>query len=109
MNPDTQGSTTVQEDVARRRRERDVFALPAARWPFRIVGGAIAAACALVLWLRVAAVWRGETALLDLLQTEYAMLIFALTFGLTLGVLAFTGKVPRLIWNLFRRGLNSVD
>ena len=100
---------SVLGDSARRLHERDVFALPAARWPLRIAGGAIATACALVLWLNVAAVWRGEIALLDLIRAEYAMLAFAVTFGLTLGFLAFTGKVPRLIWKLFQRSSSSVD
>lgn len=109
MNSDTQGSTSVLEDAARRQCEREAFALPAARWPFRITGGAVAAACALVLWLNVAAVWRGEIALLDLIRAEYAMLAFAVTFGLTLGFLAVTGKVPRLIWKLFQRSSSSVD
>lgn len=107
--PDTPGSRPVQEDAARRQRESDVYALPAARWPFRITGGAIAAGCVLLLWLKLSAVVRGEVAFLDQLQADFGLLAFCIGFGLALGFIALTGKMPRVVWKLFQRSTKWVD
>ena len=106
---DASVSNPAQADAAKRLQERENFALPAARLPFRIAAGAVAGLFGLVFWLKARAVLSGEVALTDLILAEYGVLAFNLIFGLALGVVAVTGKVPRPIWKLLERTSGSVD
>ena len=108
MKSDTQGSTSVLEDAAKRQQERDNFALPAARLPFRIAGGVVAALFAWMLWSKARSVISGDVALTDLIQAEYGVLAIAFISGLAFGIVAITGKVPRPVWRLFER-TGSID
>lgn len=109
IRPDAPGPNPILADAARRQEQRDVFALPAARLPFRIAGGAVAALCLLAIWLKVRAAVNGEIGWWDLIDADYGMLLATLAMALTFGILAVSGKVPKPIWNLFRRAFGGVD
>lgn len=101
-------SDPAHTDTAKRQQERDHFALPAARLPFRIAGGVVAALFAWMLWSKARSVISGDVALTDLIEAEYGVLAIAFISGLAFGIVAVTGKVPRPVWRLFER-TGSID